>query len=313
MMQTEEILFGVTGQTFYFDAPEGAASSITSVNVFENDVGDDGTAESATTGSASVDSVSTTVSATSGLGQANPRRITLTSLTGVAVGRYYLVTNATGEKEMVEIVERDATNSYVYTRHPLQNVYASTNAFVGTRISISADSTWIADTANISPWLDPNPRYRISWKYVVGGVTYIHAGYMDLVRYRGESTVTGADVDARFPGWFDSLPTYDREDQGRRLILEAYRQLKLDMYQQLKADQMVRNGEVFDELVIIKAALISKEAAAVNGNASIDAVAMLEKMYGVRIQSLIANTKIPFATDQGGSGSRVPGLPAWRR
>lgn len=316
MMQTQEILFGVTGQSFHFDAPEASTtgiSSITSVSVFENDTGDDGAAESATTGSASEDAVDTTVLSASGAGQSNPRRIALSGITGVTVGRTYLMINSTGERESVEVVDIDTTGLIVLARHPLQNAYALGDTFIGTRIRISVNSTWVADTANISPWLDPNPRYRIRWVYVVGGVTYAHASYVDLVRYKGETTVLGADVDARFPGWLDSLPTYDREDQGRRLINEAYRQLKLDLYQQLKADQMSRNGEVIDELVILKAALISKEAAAVNGNASLDAVAMLEKMYGVRIQSLIANTKIPFATDQGGSGSRVPGLPAWRR
>ena len=313
MNQTQEILFGVTGQTFNWSCPEGRPSSVTTVSVFENATGDDGTAETATTGSASSDGVSTTITATVGVGQANPRKVNVTSTSSMAIGREYLLTNAAGEKEFIEIVELDTANSIIYARHPLRNVYVSTDTIQGTRITVAVNSTWVADSAKISHWLDPNPRYRIRWQYVVNSVTHVHASYVDLVRYRGENTVRGSDVDARFPGWIDKLGTYDQEDQGARLINEAYRQVKIDLYQQMKADQMARNGEVIDELVIAKAALIGAEAAAVVGGSSLEQVALLEKIYGGRLTSLISSTKIPFSVEQSGAGVKVPGLSIWRR
>jgi hypothetical protein len=311
MNQTLDILFGVTGQTLYFDAPEGVPSSVTSVSVFENSDGDDGEAESATTGSASIDSVSTTLTASVSPQSTNPRQISLTSVSNIAIGKTYAVTNSDGQKEFVEVT--DIGTTYVKVRFPVRNSFVSTNTFQGRRISISVDSTWVADTNNISDSIDPNPRYRVRWVYVVGGVTYVHASYVDLVRYRGEYTVTAADVDARFPGWRDSLQTYDQEDNGRRLIAEAYRQVKLDLYKQGKADQMARNAEVIDELVVLRAALNREESKLIVGSGNIDAVNAIDKAYAASMTSLVSNSKIPFASDSGGGASRATRSPVWVR
>ena len=66
-MRHAEIMFNVTGQTFTFDPPEPFQPSGTpTVTVYRSTDTDDGTAQSATTGSCSVYSVATTFSASAG-------------------------------------------------------------------------------------------------------------------------------------------------------------------------------------------------------------------------------------------------------
>lgn len=301
----------MTGQSLVFDAPEGRASSVTSVTVFEATTDDDGTSEAATTGSAAVETnPNTTFDAASGDGQADPRKCNLTATTGITAGRRYLATNTTGEKELVEVAEI-ASADYVIARNPLRNAYVSTNTFVSTRISISIDSTWVAAETNISQWLTPNPRYRVRWVYVVGGVTYVHATFFDLVRYRGDHTVVGLDVDRRFPGWLDSLPTQHREDQGAAIIAEAYRLVKLDLYHHGKADQMARNMEVIDHLVVLRAFANSVQAQVASGG-SMDVAAWALGQYQGELQHLIAQPKIEFDVSSGGASTTVTPLPVWR-
>ena len=46
MRDVQSVTFDVTGQTVYFDAPEGRPSSVTSATVYLWDASDDATAES---------------------------------------------------------------------------------------------------------------------------------------------------------------------------------------------------------------------------------------------------------------------------
>lgn len=253
---TLDILFGVTGQSLVFDAPEGRASSITTSEVFETSTGDDGTAESATTGSAAVEtSPNTTFDAASGSAQTNPQKCNLTATTGIAVGRRYLATNSLSQKEWVEVTAI-ASADYVLAREPLQNAYAAADTFVGTRIAHAIDSTWVADSNNLSPAFDPNPRYRWRLVYVVSSVTYIHDVYFDLVRYAARYDVTGLDVERRFAGWLRAVGTFERDDQGASVIAEAFQHVKFDLYNLGIADQSVRNREVANELVKLCAGAI---------------------------------------------------------
>lgn len=253
---TLDILFGVTGQSLYFDAPEGRASSVTTSEVFETRTGDDGTAESATTGGVAVETnPNTTFDVASGAGQTNPQKCNLTATTGIAVGRRYLATNALGEKDWVEVTGF-ASADYALARQPLQNDYAVADAFVSTRITHAIDSTWVADANNLSQAFDPNPRYRWRLVYVVSSVTYIHDVYFDLVRYAARYDVTGLDVERRFAGWLRAVGTFEREDQGTSVIAEAFQHVKFDLYNLGLADQSVRNREVANELVKLCAGAI---------------------------------------------------------
>lgn len=292
---TIDLLFGVTGQSLYFDAPEGRASSVTSSTVYENASGDDGTTQGATTGSAAVETnPSTTFDAASGVGQSDRRVCNILATTGIAVGRTYLATNATGEKDWVEVAAFTAgASGSVTARQPLANAYASADTFVSTRITHAIDSTWVAASTNLSGAWDPNPRYRWRLVYVVSSVTYVADVYFDLLRYAGRHDVTPIDVDRRHRGWIDSVSTEDREDQGRSVIDEAYQIVKFDLYNLSLPDQSIRNREAVNELVKLKA---------------IDLVAnneQTERRYNERFTQLMAFGKA--ATSKSSGGGATPG------
>ncbi len=293
--QTIDLLFNVTGQSLYFDCPEGAPSSVASSTVYENTTGDDGSTVSATTGSAAVETASnTTFDADSGDGEATPEQCNLTATTGLAVGRVYLATNTLSQREWVEVTAI-SSGAYVLAREPLTNAYAATNTFVSTRITHAIDSTWVASSSNISSEIAPNARYRWRLVYVVSSVTYAHDVYFDLLRYPARHDVTALDVDRKFPGWVDRLPTYYREDQGKTLIDEAHREVKYDLYNELKGDQDIRNREVVNELVILRAGML------------VDPSEVNERRYRDRFAQLLRFTKVPISVGTGAGAA--PGTP----
>jgi len=319
---SQQLVLGVTGQTIYFDPPEGRPSSVTSVTVYEAYGDDTASAVSATTGSASIDSFSTTFSSASGASQANRELCNVTSSASAAVGRTYLGTNTNGATEWIEA--RGKATGIIYSRTPLQLDYAAADTIVGCRISISIDSTWVAATSNLS---DPNgvidpldirtqrssalpfPRYRARWQYVVGGVSYVHDSNFDLVRYPAVHGVTGLDVDARYPGWLDTLPTDYAADQGARCIDIAFREVTEELLGDGKLLWAMRSGQIVDSLVIKKAVAVGEQAKLVRGGSSKDAVEATELAYGALYDRLIREPKVPFQSTSGGAAIAAVRLP----
>ena len=314
MTPTQNILYNVTGQSIYLDAVEGRPSSITSVGVFTDTTGDDGTAESATTGSASVETnPNTTVDATSGAGATNTRKLSLAATTGIEVGRTYLLTGSSSEREWVEVREI-VSGDYVVLRSPLHNAFVNTDTLQSTRMSINIDSTWVADTSNISDDLNPNPGYRVRWVYVYNSTTYVKDTYFNLVRYAGLHNVTPADMEKFLPAWRNILPTSHREDNGRALLDEAYTQVKFDLYAHDLADEMVRDREAMDELVKQKAREVILLTRFYETGAGPDIAEDARAQYQSRLQSLVTKAaKIPFSTDTGGASTRIMTPSIWSR
>ena len=300
MSRTIDLLFAVTGQSLYFDAPEGRPSSVTSSQVFENTTGDDGDAETATTGSAAVETnPNTTFNAASGDGQTNPQICNLTTTTGIGIGRGYRITNAAGEWEWIEVVGATATTATA--REPLANAYTTGDTFVSTRITHAIDATWVADKTNLSDACCPNARYRWRLVYVVGGVTYVHDAYFDLLRYAGRHDVTAADVARRSPGWTQRVATYHREDQGRAIIDEAYEVVKFDLYNFETPDQSIRNREARNEMVLLKAIEL------------VDPTELNVQRYSERLQQFMAGAKLSVQADTSGAATTADVRPLWRR
>lgn len=298
---TLDLLFSVTGQSLVFDAPEGRPSSIVTSELLESGSSDDATEEAATSGSAAIAATpATTFDAASGVSQADPRVCNITDTTGVVIGRPYRLTNAAGEFETIE-ARAIAAGASVTAREPLKNDYAAADSFVTTRITHALDSTWIADTANLSPALAVNARYRWRLVYVVGGVTYARGIGVDLLRYPSQHGVSPHDVDRRSPGWIESLPTQYREDEGRTLIDEAWRSIKFDLMNLSLADQALANSEVRDELVTLRAI------------EAIYPTEMNAKRYSDRLAQLIAWGKTTVAIDETGAAASADARPFWRR
>jgi hypothetical protein len=309
--QVQDIVFGVSGQMIYFDCPEGRPSSVTSAGVFVWDVGDDDESESAI-GSPSVETnPNTTLDSAA---SANTRSIPLTATSGIVADRRYLVTHATtGIREWVE-VEGIASADSVTVKHPLHNDYASGSTFQSTRIQATVDSSWISDDGNIATEdAGPNPMYRVRWVYVVSGSTYVADTYFNVVRYAARHGVQPQDVESLLPGWLDSLPTDHRNDQGRKLIDDAYREVKLDMHQVDLSMSSVAESEIVDDLVRYKVVSLGEWSRLLAGGGDQLRVELAAKRYQERLDALVRVVSRVPVRDSTGAATAIIQTPAWRR
>ena len=315
MTATQEILFGVASQSFELVADRPLAS-ITSVSVWPVGSADTATAESATTGSAAVDSATEATTAAAGRDQTDKTKLTMASTAGFVAGRRgYIAVN--GISETFEIA-RVHTNTAIYTRHPLVNAYASgATVDMTTRATISVLDSWAADVGNLSPTADPNPSYRVRWVVVHAddSTTAVYDRYFDLVRYPSSPPVGPLDVDRARPGWIDSLPADYKASQGRPLIVEATRAVRLDLYHRGIADQALRNGEVYEALVIDRAVWASVEARAIRGGDVGQGLEVAKDRYDRRLAGLVDSPRLSLDLTGGGGTTTKTGRsePLWVR
>jgi len=311
MIENIDIIFRAAHQSLYFDAPEGIPSSITSSEVFENCYGDDAEPVRATAGTALCQNISTTFSALSGDREKNARIARVDDSTGFIVGRRYLAIDTGGEREWVEA--REVRPSIIEARLPMRNSYQPGDRIFSTRIDQPLSHRFINDESCLARPESIGPRYRWRIEYVHNCKTYVHAVNFDLVRYSSRHTVTINDVDRVFNGFSDSLSTRYREG-AHELISEAYRQVKLDMFRSGRADQLYRNQEVIDDLVIHKTAYLGIQSRILSG-APIDptAVDLVRDIYNERFDGYINNASAAYDSDGDGGKDETKRIPILRR
>lgn len=307
----QDILFEVTGQTLYHDAAEGRPSSVTSVEIFPFDAGDEQGSEWSASGTVEA-SPNTTCDQASGYGLADARLIYVAATTGFAIDRSYLITAADGQREWFEVEEIDAGNS-VTARHPLHNAYASADTVQSTRVTASVDATWVADSGNMRDDAGPNPMYRVRWVYVVSGVTYVADTYFNLVRYAGKHGVRPQNIESLAAGWLDSLPTDHRENQGRALIDDAYKAVKFDLHGVWLDDATIANADLIDEVVRYKTIELGEFAKILAGGGELARYQVAKDAYQSRLDSLLRITNKAPVRNTSGAAQEKPALSLSRR
>lgn len=245
-----DITYGITGQLLAHRVMQGQPSSAT-FKVFRDYAGDDQAVEFE--GTATIDSVDTTVAAAAGLGQADPHRVALASTSGIVTTRKYLL-EEDGVQVWVQPIEVFA--AYIRVRHPLRRAFTTAATLKGTTITATVDATWVADEGHLSDHLDPNPDYRVRWEYVVAGTTAVSYSYFDLVRAPVVHGVDIEDIEAAAPGLHDTLPTDYRIDQGRSLIERAWRSLQAELAAMKVDTDAIRDEQLLGELVIARALVV---------------------------------------------------------
>lgn len=302
MIEVQDILFGVTGQQVYFDCPWGVPTAVASASMFDDQVGDTGAAESAL-GSPSVESVSLNFNATSGKGQAEPRKLNLASTTGLVRRRRFIATAAGGDIEHVEIA-RITSATVAYARSPLLQEYTSTapDTLKSPRLVATVDSTWVADSGNLSDPLDPASLYRVRWVCTVGGATKVGVSWVRLVRYSDLHAVTPVEVESCSPGWLARLPVDDRVGAGERMIAEAARQVTIDLLEHGRSSWVQRNSLTINELVLLKTVLLGHEEHFHHGGLSEDQLEAARRKYERRF-NLIREPKTPQQVSADGAGA----------
>jgi hypothetical protein len=244
MRRTDDVFFNVTGQTVAILVKDGRPTSAT-FKVQRNYALDDDVAECS--GAATVDTVTTTTTAAAGQGEADPRRLDLTSTTGIQVGRRYRLSGL-GLVEWVDVVEIGV--GYVRVRHPLENDYAVSAALVSTYLTAPIDATFVASLDKLSDTADTAPDYRVIWSIAVNSTTVTAYSFFDLVRAPITYGVELADVTDRAPGLHDSMPLEYRAEQGRPLLDAAWRALRADLVKIGVDVNTLRDAEAVDELMV---------------------------------------------------------------
>lgn len=241
--QRVDIVYNVTGQTLEFYPPEGVPDSAATYSVWEGTESNDNTAEFS--GTASADSVSTTVDADSGFSQSNRRRVNLTATTNIVVGRDYWLTNAESQKELVRVAAI-SSGAYVDAEFDLAYDYASGATFEGHRQTLTVDSTFVQDESNLS---SPDEPYRVLWSYSVNSVPYRAWTYFDLVRQDRQHGVTIHELRELWPDLPWEQFSGDRGLNWDRQIDAAFERVAFDLRAHGIHLSQVRDADMLDELV----------------------------------------------------------------
>lgn len=313
-MQTKaDILFGVEGQSIFFDAPQGRPSSIVSVELFQDVQGDSSPMPDAL-GTGTVEDATTTLTADVILSEtSNPRLLTVEDVTDFAEKRRYQLVSALRWTEWVDLTGVDENNQQLYLQLDLTADWRSGDTLHSTRMVVPVEDAWAANTSYVSDPLCPRPLYRLAWTYVVAGVTYRAATFADLIRYTVPISATALDVDRMSRGWLFRLAGEDRDTQGADTIAEAFQQVKLDLWAHGLTAYAQRNSEVVNDLVCRKAVAIVHEQAFLQGGLNRELAEYSSKLYWDRVESIVDQSRSSQQTTADGAGGQVRARQLWRR
>src|SRR3990167_2718918 len=161
------------GGTLEFYPPEGVSSSAT-ITIKKSDNSALTTAVSGV--SATIDSVSTTLSANADEGDT---QISVTSATGITAKLKYLMTASDGRVQEVTVMAISGTT--ISLLEPLNFSFVSTNTFKGYRLSYSFSS------GNSD---DNHKKLRATWTYTVSSVSYSYTQRVDIAENPFKSTLS---------------------------------------------------------------------------------------------------------------------------
>lgn len=311
MRSTTDIIFGVTGQSLLYRVPQGRPSSAT-FEVFHDSATDD--AEPEWSGTATVDSVDSTLAAAAGLGQDDRSTFSLASGggTNVVAGRRYLLSQ-NGFKEWVLVAGKSGDD--ITASAPLQNSYTTGADFEGTHITADVDASWVADEANLGHGADPIPDYRVRWLIVIGSTTVVAYSFFDLVRGALEHGITFHDLESRFWGALENMPVDHRSDQGARLLTAAWEDLTADLQAGKIKASALRDASLVDQLLLRRIRVTFAE----NGHAppNLAASAFLDYAHSEYDRFLekhfLLSSEVAIADGTGGASARTKASPpGWR-
>lgn len=313
------LVFGLTGQTVGFYPPdaelvrEGAPTAAATYKVYAGTASNDDAVEFE--GTATLDSVSTTVDAASGYTQTNRQRLYVTATTSMTVGERYLVTNAGGQREVVTVALIAAAD-YVDLEEPLAYDYAAGATVKGIRHIFTVDPTFIVDESTITvagstallgaeSTSGPAPPFRVEWRYTTGSTAQRTWTSLAVVRQVAKSRLSseqlrGVMPDVLFLDWVvqrgqDFAPQLELAEGDLRLRARA---AGFD-------PDAVRDPEAWDRMVLYGWVTAILRAQFLGGadvgpaleSARSDETIFFEKMLGTALRAFV---------DTGTKGSITP-------
>jgi len=193
------------GGSLTFAPPQNGRSSSAVYTLYKPD---GSTVIGAAGRTATNDTVNTTLSGSAAAGSTS---VSLAASTGLAVGRRYLMT-AAADNEIEWIRVLAFTSAGVVTlAEPLRQDYASSDTFVGNRLTLDVDSGDAGD-------LDQGFEARLT--YVVAGVSYLVPIYFDVVRTVWPEVILRPDEFRRYAGALSATALERSSADGLQFIDE---------------------------------------------------------------------------------------------
>lgn len=187
--------------------------------------GETGSDRTIASGSATIGTVDTLLTAAAGPGQADPRRILVTSATGIVQARTYLLFAADGQRELVVVDRLDAGGLVVHGRTELRNDYTTTARLQD--VEIAADFTEVEAAQEASLWNGGGP-YQAVWEYTIDAQLYLVPETIWMTRTSVVPFVSEAEV---LLAW----PTLATRARHRASILDGIRAATEDFVAELEA------------------------------------------------------------------------------
>ena len=273
-MARAELIKAETGQDLVFIAREGRPTATPTVAI-KNQHGS--TKSAAADTNVTLDTVDTTVASNAAIGA---KLLTLTSGSGVVVGRTYLLTSARAEIEWVRVVYVDSAE--VGLDEPLAHAHDATSTFESTRFTYACQT---ADVANLAE------RMQAVAIYAVAGETHTQRQLFDVVLHALPNPLTRAVLASDAPDlglaeWAEQAGSdYERQrDVAWDIVLTRLRQLdrrpaliadvedlklwalaELAMQLQLHGVKVIRNVDGDVALDILEKRLIHEKESAITG------------------------------------------------
>lgn len=170
----------------------GRATRVTSATYTIVDLryGEESDGRAVGSGSATLGSVNTALSAAAGPSAADPKRIPITSSTGVVAGRHYLVADSDGLRELVLVLRVDT--GVVFAAHELQHDYDTGASLQDVEIGATFPSAEAADEG--SGLRNGAGPYQVTWNYTIGDNEYLVPETKWLTRSSVQPFITTIDV-----------------------------------------------------------------------------------------------------------------------
>ncbi len=258
MNDRQAIIYGLTGQEVEFypwrEWPEGVPSAAATYSVWRGADGDDQDSVSGMSGTATMDTTSLALDDSAGPSQANRRKIPLASTTGAVIGRWYVLENAHGQRELVKVT-KVVSADYVEVEHELVHEYVTTTSTLkGFRQVFTVDATWVATEDNLN-----NPRlpYRVRWAYTVASKARRGWTYIDLVRKAKGHSVSRAALLRDDPDLAHQMPR--GEESIEDFIGAGWERLQNDLEMDGFHPNEITEGPMLDRLVKLSTRLVIAE------------------------------------------------------
>jgi len=330
------LIYGRTGQVVSFYPPdavvtaEGAPTIAATYSVWRGIQGNNETALLA--GSATLDTVSTTLTASAGYSQTNRRALTLSSTSNTGVGERYCIGSAdtVARREIVTLAQISSSTAAV-AEEELSFDYASGSTFKGLRHYFTIDSTFIQTESNINVWgsqsggiLDPMvfganypntaaPSYRVRWVYATGSTTRETWTTFDVCRKPAQANLSITDLRSVAPDLPYLEPAAQFGQNWAPQLVRAEMDVALDIRGDGYDPNAINDPEFYDRLVLWKWAVNVGYALWIGGTKPAWFDSVREEYTNLRAKFVTATLKAKVDLGTTGATTVNPVAQLWLR